>query len=94
MHELSHKCLNLKYPKGDDFTPTKLYSIGRVVNKEYCYAKKDENRYKVSKGTKFYRIRIVPILPIKYSESSRSSSRQERHGKYSFFMYKFGFFYK
>ena len=28
-----------------------------VVDKEYCQAKKAENRFKVSQGTKFYRVK-------------------------------------
>lgn len=38
--------------------PKICYCIGRVTDKEYCHAKKDENRYKVGKGTKFYRVKV------------------------------------
>ncbi|KAH8381749.1 hypothetical protein KR093_011651 [Drosophila rubida] len=41
--------------------PLPYYAIGRVIDKEYCQARKDENRYRVSKGSKFYRIRLAPI---------------------------------
>ncbi|XP_068228950.1 RB1-inducible coiled-coil protein 1-like isoform X2 [Palaemon carinicauda] len=36
--------------------PHKLYCTAEVVNKEFCQAKKDENRFRVAKGTKFYRV--------------------------------------
>jgi RB1-inducible coiled-coil protein 1 len=50
--------------------PRVCYCIGRVMDKEYCHAKKDENRYKVGKGTKFYRVKVRPRSP-----SSREMER-------------------
>lgn len=44
--------------------PRVCYCIGKVTDKEYCHAKKDENRYKVGKGTKFYRVKVRPRSPI------------------------------
>lgn len=44
--------------------PKVCYCIGKVTDKEYCHAKKDENRYKVGKGTKFYRVKVRPRSPI------------------------------
>lgn len=44
--------------------PKICYCIGKVTDKEYCHAKKDENRYKVGKGTKFYRVKVRPRSPI------------------------------
>ncbi|XP_039951609.1 RB1-inducible coiled-coil protein 1 [Bactrocera tryoni] len=41
--------------------PVPYYAIGRVIDREYCQAKKDENRYRVSKGTRFYRIKLMPL---------------------------------
>ena len=35
----------------------KLFSTGEVVDKEYCQAKKAENRFRVPQGTKFYRVK-------------------------------------
>ncbi|XP_037913540.1 RB1-inducible coiled-coil protein 1 isoform X2 [Hermetia illucens] len=74
LHSDSHSALNLKAPSCtiSDF-PEPYYCVGRVVDKEYCHARKDENRYKVSKGTKFYRVRVQPIIK---SESSRHSRRE------------------
>lgn len=44
-----------------DGTPQRYYTIGEVVDKEYCHAKKPENRYHVPLGTKFYRLRVKPV---------------------------------
>ncbi|KAH8311651.1 hypothetical protein KR044_007361 [Drosophila immigrans] len=51
--------------------PLPYYAIGRVIDKEYCQARKDENRYRVSKGSKFYRIKLAPLV-------SRNPMRRER----------------
>ncbi|XP_024247133.1 RB1-inducible coiled-coil protein 1 isoform X1 [Oncorhynchus tshawytscha] len=34
--------------------------LGKVMEKEYCQAKKAQNRFKVPLGTKFYRVKAVP----------------------------------
>ena len=39
----------------------KLFATGEVTDKEYCQAKKPENRFKVPQGTKFFRVRCKPI---------------------------------
>ncbi len=39
---------------------TKKYTTAEVVDKEYCQAKKSQNRFKVPQGTKFYRVRCKP----------------------------------
>lgn len=44
--------------------PKVCFCIGKVTDKEYCHAKKDENRYKVGKGTKFYRVKVRSRSPI------------------------------
>ncbi|GLG97015.1 Uncharacterized protein GBIM_03857 [Gryllus bimaculatus] len=51
--------LGLKIQSGD--SPRRLYSTGEVIEKEYCHAKKAENRYRVPKGTKFYRVKVRPV---------------------------------
>ncbi|XP_017110233.2 RB1-inducible coiled-coil protein 1 [Drosophila bipectinata] len=51
--------------------PLPYYAIGRVIDKEYCQARKDDNRYRVSRGSKFYRIKLAPL-------PSRNTSRRER----------------
>ncbi|CAH1183184.1 unnamed protein product [Phaedon cochleariae] len=40
--------------------PNKLHVIGEVVDKEYCSARKSENRYKVPVNTKFFRVKVKP----------------------------------
>ncbi len=37
------------------------YMTAEVVEKEYCQAKKAENRFRVPQGTKFYRVKCKPI---------------------------------
>ncbi|XP_017037471.1 RB1-inducible coiled-coil protein 1 [Drosophila kikkawai] len=51
--------------------PLPYYAIGRVIDKEYCQARKDDNRYRVSRGSKFYRIKLAPL-------PSRNAARRER----------------
>ncbi|XP_048519094.1 RB1-inducible coiled-coil protein 1-like isoform X3 [Dendroctonus ponderosae] len=41
--------------------PNKLYCLGEVVDREYCQTRKSENRYKVPKGAKFFRVKLKPI---------------------------------
>ncbi|XP_020277770.1 RB1-inducible coiled-coil protein 1 isoform X2 [Pseudomyrmex gracilis] len=36
------------------------YVLAEVIDKEYCHARKQENRYHVPLGTKFYRVRAKP----------------------------------
>ena len=38
----------------------KLFATGEVIDKEYCQAKKAENRFRVPQGTKFYRVKCKP----------------------------------
>jgi hypothetical protein len=35
--------------------------VARVVSKEFCIAKKENNRYKLPANTRFYRVRIEPF---------------------------------
>ncbi|XP_031850148.1 autophagy-related 17 isoform X2 [Nomia melanderi] len=44
-----------------DGTPKSIQTIAEVVDKEYCHAKKSENRYHVLRGTKFYRVRMKSV---------------------------------
>ncbi|KAG5684501.1 hypothetical protein PVAND_013731 [Polypedilum vanderplanki] len=57
--------------------PRVCYCIGRVLDKEYCHAKKDENRYKVGKGTKFYRVKVRPRSPTN-REMDRSTTERKK----------------
>lgn len=59
LHADSYEGLNLT-PPSSDASPRVMLRIGRVLEKDYCHAKKGENRYKVEKGTKFYRVKVAP----------------------------------
>lgn len=54
--------------------PKVIHCVGTVVDKEYCHARKDENRYKVSRGTRFYRVKVKPVPSSSSSGTSTSSS--------------------
>ncbi|XP_062546074.1 RB1-inducible coiled-coil protein 1 isoform X2 [Armigeres subalbatus] len=55
-------------------TPKVINCLGTVTDKEYCHARKDENRYKVSRGTRFYRVKVKPVPSSSGSGTSTSSS--------------------
>ncbi|CAK9828512.1 RB1-inducible coiled-coil protein 1 [Anthophora retusa] len=38
-----------------------VHTIVEVVDKQYCHAKKSENRYRVPRGTKFYRVVVKSV---------------------------------
>ena len=50
------------------------YTSAEVVDKEYCQAKKSENRFRVPQGTKFYRVRCKPAT-IKDKDIMTKSNR-------------------
>ncbi|XP_076826432.1 RB1-inducible coiled-coil protein 1 isoform X2 [Brachyhypopomus gauderio] len=56
LHSESLSALDLK-PAGATRRP---WVLGKVMEKEYCQAKKAQNRFKVPLGTKFYRVKAVP----------------------------------
>ncbi|XP_069777605.1 RB1-inducible coiled-coil protein 1 isoform X2 [Narcine bancroftii] len=55
LHSESLGSLDLK--SGSSRRP---WVLGKVMEKEYCQAKKAQNRFKVPLGTKFYRVKAVP----------------------------------
>ncbi|XP_050798826.1 RB1-inducible coiled-coil protein 1 isoform X1 [Gopherus flavomarginatus] len=60
LHSESLAALDLKpgeYASGASRRP---WVLGKVMEKEYCQAKKAQNRFKVPLGTKFYRVKAVP----------------------------------
>ncbi|XP_050307450.1 RB1-inducible coiled-coil protein 1 isoform X2 [Anthonomus grandis grandis] len=59
-----------------DGKPNLTYSTGRVIDKEYCKTKKSENRYKVPKGAKFFRVKVSPITPLPRDPKDLSQSYQ------------------
>ncbi len=46
-------------------TNGRRYTTAEVVDKDYCQAKKTGNRFRVPQGTKFYRVKCVPIKDAK-----------------------------
>lgn len=76
------------YPTGNEFVPTKLHCVGRIVAKEYCEAKKDDNRYKVSLGTKFYRIRAESITSDLSIDVGKRAIKRERQTSNIFYLKK------
>ncbi|XP_068196812.1 RB1-inducible coiled-coil protein 1 [Antennarius striatus] len=57
LHSESLTALDLKPATG---TTRRPWVLGKVMEKEYCQAKKAQNRFKVPLGTKFYRVKAVP----------------------------------
>ncbi|XP_062848767.1 RB1-inducible coiled-coil protein 1 [Trichomycterus rosablanca] len=57
LHSESLGPLDLKPATGSTRRP---WVLGKVMEKEYCQAKKAQNRFKVPLGTKFYRVKAVP----------------------------------
>ncbi|XP_036374875.1 RB1-inducible coiled-coil protein 1 [Megalops cyprinoides] len=57
LHSESLTALDLKPASGAARRP---WVLGKVMEKEYCQAKKAQNRFKVPLGTKFYRVKAVP----------------------------------
>ncbi|XP_042317611.1 RB1-inducible coiled-coil protein 1 isoform X2 [Sceloporus undulatus] len=57
LHSESLAALDLKPASGATRRP---WVLGKVMEKEYCQAKKAQNRFKVPLGTKFYRVKAVP----------------------------------
>lgn len=57
LHSESLTALDLKPASGTSRRP---WVLGKVMEKEYCQAKKAQNRFKVPLGTKFYRVKAVP----------------------------------
>ncbi|XP_068620950.1 RB1-inducible coiled-coil protein 1 isoform X2 [Battus philenor] len=41
----------------------RLYTVATVESKEFCYAKKNGNRYQMPRGSRFYRVRVRPLRP-------------------------------
>lgn len=58
VHSDSYEALGISLVNG---RPQKRYTTAEVVDKEYCQAKKPENRFRVPQGTKFYRVKCRPL---------------------------------
>jgi RB1-inducible coiled-coil protein 1 len=77
LHAESYHDMRLATVPSNSF-PNTSFCIGKVIEKEYCHAKKDENRYKVSKGTKFYRVKVRPRSPMMMERSMALEKKRSR----------------
>ncbi|XP_067001490.2 RB1-inducible coiled-coil protein 1 isoform X2 [Anabrus simplex] len=78
LYFLNSDCLDtLGLRPSSDGSPRKHYTTGEVIEKEYCHAKKPGNRYRVPKGTKFYRVKVRPLQ--KESLLLRSQHHHHHH---------------
>ncbi|XP_047420375.1 RB1-inducible coiled-coil protein 1 isoform X1 [Sciurus carolinensis] len=59
LHSESLPALDLKPGEGASGASRRPWVLGKVMEKEYCQAKKAQNRFKVPLGTKFYRVKAV-----------------------------------
>ncbi|XP_038622433.1 RB1-inducible coiled-coil protein 1 isoform X3 [Tachyglossus aculeatus] len=60
LHSESLAALDLKPGECASGSSRRPWVLGKVMEKEYCQAKKAQNRFKVPLGTKFYRVKAVP----------------------------------
>lgn len=60
LHFLHTDCLDNLGLRSRMSTPREPWVLGIITDKEYCIAKKYQNRYRVPMGTKFYRVRAKP----------------------------------
>lgn len=59
LHSESLPALDLQPGEGASGASRRPWVLGKVMEKEYCQAKKAQNRFKVPLGTKFYRVKAV-----------------------------------
>uniref|UniRef100_A0A182MAP5 RB1-inducible coiled-coil protein 1 n=1 Tax=Anopheles culicifacies TaxID=139723 RepID=A0A182MAP5_9DIPT len=76
MHESSYKELGIMPPVKNEL-PSVLFGFGTVVRKDFCHARKNDNRYGVSLGTRFYRVKLKAANVTKKSKGRSTSSRAE-----------------
>nr|XP_022314385.1 RB1-inducible coiled-coil protein 1-like isoform X2 [Crassostrea virginica] len=60
LHTDCQETLGLKPNPGEN---KKSWVLAEIIEKEYCQAKKPQNRFKVPVGTKFYRVKAKPWRP-------------------------------
>uniref|UniRef100_A0A8W7Q1T5 RB1-inducible coiled-coil protein 1 n=1 Tax=Anopheles coluzzii TaxID=1518534 RepID=A0A8W7Q1T5_ANOCL len=59
LHESSYQALGLQ-PTVRGEQPDTLFGFGTVIHKEFCHARRDDNRYGVPQGACFYRVKLKP----------------------------------
>ena len=60
LHESSYQALGLQ-PTVRGEQPDTLFGFGTVIHKEFCHARRDDNRYGVPQGACFYRVKLKPV---------------------------------
>lgn len=70
LHAECYAELGLAAPATSGALPATLHTFGIVTKKDYCRARKDENRYKVSKGSQFYVIKAKARSPFNRRDSN------------------------
>ena len=75
LHNESIAFLGLSIPPNN--ANSRRYTTAEVVDKEYCQAKKSENRFRVPQGTKFYRVRCKPVAIKDKDIMTRSNGKSE-----------------
>ncbi|XP_063699943.1 RB1-inducible coiled-coil protein 1 isoform X2 [Culicoides brevitarsis] len=79
LHAESYADLGLAVPVPPATMPAVLHTFGIVTKKDYCRARKDENRYKVSKGSQFYVIKAKPRVPFNRRDSNTTSTSSSQY---------------
>lgn len=78
LHFLHTDCLDILGLKTAPGTVRKGWVLAEVVEKEFCQARKPQNRYRVATGTRFYRVKAKPWdkeAAIRREQQRRSSLR-------------------
>lgn len=79
LHAECYPELGLTPPSVPGILPATLHTFGIVTKKDYCRARKDENRYKVSKGSQFYVIKAKSRVPLNRRDSNTTSASTTTH---------------
>ncbi|XP_048256219.1 RB1-inducible coiled-coil protein 1-like isoform X1 [Haliotis rufescens] len=80
LHFLHTECLDSLGLKTGPSETRKSWVLAEIVDKEYCQAKKPQNRFKVPVGTKFYRVKAKPWARETTRKDSASSSKTSQGG--------------
>lgn len=78
LHFLHTDCLDTLGLKTAPGTVRKGWVLAEVVEKEFCQARKQQNRYRVAAGTRFYRVKAKPWdkeAAVRREQQRRSSLR-------------------
>uniref|UniRef100_A0A336K3N1 RB1-inducible coiled-coil protein 1 n=1 Tax=Culicoides sonorensis TaxID=179676 RepID=A0A336K3N1_CULSO len=70
LHADSYADLGISAPSVPGTLPAIMHTFGIITKKDYCRARKDENRYKVSRGSQFYVIKAKARIPFNRREAN------------------------